>query len=532
MLEEAFLHGELINIETKRLELEGRHLKRSEIWKQLNRQYRTLSRKRSFTCRCCNEPVNMNLTKDEGRPFFFKHFDENKCSYSDNTKTYTKHVSTYQDMQKKDIGLTVFKEILEGQLKPFGAIIERGYFYKKKLSFIPDFIVKFPFSEQIWAVDYYTAILHGSYAHNLEKRMNTYISEGFKVISFIDDDWLAINLETDKGTLLSSEINVVNKHKEDINWDLFLNQDITHSELQFLISEIATTPIQINTRSIAYVNIFNRTCTLIRFLETEKNNRNLSFYKISDPTIPLERALTLNMQLDDFLLYRENEDELRQAFKQSLLAKIKQEKLKEIAERERLEKLKREEKKAKEESEKWRRAEEERTRIYRENMQKVEEEIEKEMLEREKAANERPVVMSPEEWEFYKRNPRNFSKPTNGYFQTQTITSYATIEQRIANDKWAKFLERLLSRPITGDQYINGSTEKWRRYILNWISENKVQDEITVSIKKLLIDMKEKGFTFNQKENHVQSTLVNFLNYYQKELKKDLKQKINITFLE
>jgi hypothetical protein len=37
---------------------------------------------------------------------------------------------------------------------------------------------------------------------------------------------------------------------------------------------------------------------MIRFLEVVKNNRNLTIYRLSEPTIPLERVLTLNTQQD------------------------------------------------------------------------------------------------------------------------------------------------------------------------------------------------------------------------------------------
>jgi hypothetical protein len=238
-LEEALLHGGIVNIETKRLELEGKNLSRDEIRKRLIDQYRVFSRKQAFTCPCCNETVNMNLTVDEGRPFYFKHLDGKECTYSENSKTYNKQVSTQQDKKKKDIGLTVFKEILEGQLKSYGAFIERGYFYKKKLSFIPDIIVKFPFTNDVWAIDYYMSISQGTYTYNLAKRMSTYHAEGFKVFSFIDDYWLAINLETNKGTLLNAEMFVSNKSNEDQRWDQYINQELTRDELQLLKAEAA-----------------------------------------------------------------------------------------------------------------------------------------------------------------------------------------------------------------------------------------------------------------------------------------------------
>ncbi|WP_193747855.1 hypothetical protein [Neobacillus niacini] len=48
-------------------------------------------------------------------------------------------------------------------------------------------------------------------------------------------------------------------------------------------------------------------------------------------------------------------------------------------------------------------------------MRKADEQVELEMMQRAKAANERPVSMSPEEWEWYKKTGRTFTKRTNGY---------------------------------------------------------------------------------------------------------------------
>ncbi|CAH2716697.1 hypothetical protein BACCIP111895_03885 [Neobacillus rhizosphaerae] len=62
------MHGDVVNIEAKRIELEEQNLTRSEIREQLTSQYRVLSKKRALTCPCCDEPVNMNLTVDNGRP--------------------------------------------------------------------------------------------------------------------------------------------------------------------------------------------------------------------------------------------------------------------------------------------------------------------------------------------------------------------------------------------------------------------------------------------------------------------------------
>jgi hypothetical protein len=529
-LEEALLHGGIVNIETKRMELEGKNVSRNEIRKSLSDQYRVFSRKQAFTCPCCDEPVNMNLTVDDGRPFYFKHLDGKKCTYSENSKTYDRQVSTHQDKKKKDIGLTVFKEILEGQLKPYG-IIERGYFYKKKLSFIPDFIVKFPFTNDVWAIDYYTSISQGTYTHNLAKRMKTYQAEGFKVFSYIDDYWLAINAETDKGTLLNAEMFVSNKSNEDQRWDQYINQDLSRDELQFLKAEVAGFRNSIDTKSIAYVNIENRTCKIIRFLEAEKNNHNLTFYKLSEPTIPLERALTLNSQLNDFLLYRENEEELRQTFKQSLMDKLKQAEAEEKAQLEALKQLQREEEAKKAAIEKQRIEAEERSRLYHEMMRKSEEQVEIEMLQRAKAASERPVGMSPDTWEWYKKREIVFHSSNNYIIKTQPIASVIETKGKPVDKEREKFKEKLLSYPIKGDNFINGAVATWRSFILKWVKNNQHEDTLTVSMTKLLYEMREAGISFNQKDAIVQYPVKEFLVFYQSALKKDLKRKIEIIFL-
>jgi hypothetical protein len=77
-LNSAYLHNSIFNIELKRRELEQQNLKRFEVKRWFEDHYRVFSKKSAFTCLCCNKPVNMNLTKDEGRPFYFRHNDESE----------------------------------------------------------------------------------------------------------------------------------------------------------------------------------------------------------------------------------------------------------------------------------------------------------------------------------------------------------------------------------------------------------------------------------------------------------------------
>ncbi|WP_064093128.1 hypothetical protein [Rossellomorea aquimaris] len=276
-MDSAYLHNSVFNIELKRRVLEQQKLTRSEVKRWFEENYRVFSKKSAFTCLCCNKPVNMNLTIEEGSPFYFRHNDESECSSPENTRTYDRYVSKLEDKSKKDIHLTIFREILEGELKHYDVEIERGFHYKKKLSFIPDFIIKFPHSDERWAIDYFTAIdqglISGSYARHLSTRMKTYKEEGFKPFSFVDYSWLSFLEETNKGTLLTAETYVTSKTHEDDLWDKFLEKKVHGELLNFFTKAKGSTLKEFNTRNIAYVDVLNRLCTIFRFLPISQHGR-------------------------------------------------------------------------------------------------------------------------------------------------------------------------------------------------------------------------------------------------------------------
>ena len=537
----AVFLGVIFDIEQKRIELESKNLCRKNIKKALEAEYRTFSRKSAFTCLCCAKPVNMNLTKEEGRPFYFKHINGEECTYSENNKTYDKHNAKYEELRKKDIGLTVFREILEGQLKPFGVKIERGYLYKKKLSFIPDFILKFPFSEEVWAVDYFTSIAQGltdgSYARHIKQRMDTYKNEGFKVFSFVDDTWLAIDRGTGKGTLLSAEKHIALKNNEDDCWDKFLLDEIPKQTLYFLKNEAGYNNFIIDTKSISYVDIDNRSCKTIRFIELDKSERNFTFYKLSESNIPLDRALSLNSKQNNFLLFQLEEDEIRQAFKKSLLSrweKSEEEKRRteELTRREEEEKQRAREAILRQQAQKWQNNEYDIKEIeIDDNALKLE------MEQIARKASERPVHMSPEQWEWYKSTGSKFSdinskSNANQIKQSTPPPPTETAEQRIYRKKREKLKDKLLTYPITGENYLEGERDHWRKCILKWIKAHTKEEDLTVSISKLLAALKKEGITFNQNDKIAQYPIKNFINFYQKELKKDFNIKLNLTFID
>jgi hypothetical protein len=511
-MDTAFLHGTLFNLESKRYELEKQHYSRSEIINLFQKNYRNFSKKSAFTCVCCNKPVNMNLTKDNGRPFYFKHIESIDCVYSENSRNYESQNSIYEDVRKKDIGLTIFKEILEGQLKPLGIDVYRGFSFKRKLSFIPDFVLEIPNSNQIWVVDYFTAIAQGittgSYVRKLKNRMDAYEQEGFKVFSFIDDSWLALDFETNKGTLLSSETVATRKDQEDIKWDRFLKNDLSLEEYKYLEEKIGKI-IKIDTKSICYVNVDNRSCKIIRMLEFINNDRNISFYKLTDPTISLEQALSINNDMNQFTLFHTEEEKLRLDFKKKITISLTEAK-KEKKEREELAQLElAQQKKLEEDKQK--------------QSEKEYLEIEQQMQRIAREAKKRPIGKSPDQLDWYKKTGwYNKQKNANSYNETP----------KLINKKQLKFNEKMLTHPIKGENYINGKSVIWRTTVINWIVDQRVGDELKVSINKLMQYMKNNGITFNQKEKIVQYPIKEFFYIYQKEQKNELKSKLIITFID
>lgn len=530
-LDSAYLHNYVFNIELKRRELEQQNLTRSEVKRWFEDSYRVFSKKSAFTCLCCNKPVNMNLTKEEGRPFYFRHNDGSECSYSENTKTYDKHVSKLEDKSKKDIGLTIFREILEGELKPYNVEIEKGHHYKKKLSFIPDFIIKFPDSEERWAIDYFTAIdqglTSGSYARHLSKRMRTYKEEGFKPFSFVDYSWLSFLEETNKGTLLTAETYVTSKTHEDSLWDTFLEENVQGELLDFFMEETGATIKEFNTRNIAYVDVFNRLCTIFRFIPISHHDRNITFYKLSSSEVPLARALSVNADQNHFVLSKETEDNHRIDFLKALKEKKHQFELEQRRLREEKERIRAEEEKQRNRL----RVEKEEKLKQRQRAEELEdEEIEREMQERIRRAAQRPIEIHPNQWDYRYQSKSKYSNST--YQQHPTVLNYENTEDKIDKMKKEKVRDILLFHPIKGELYIDGDKKSWRIVILKWIRKNQSDDSLVVSLQNIIGHMKSTGITFNQNDKFVKYPIKEFLEFYEKTIKSELKKKINLTIQE
>ena len=96
--------------------------------------------------------------------------------------------------------------------------------------------------------------------------------------------------------------------------DTFLKQNVIEELLNFFVTEKGATS-NFDTKSIAYVDVQERLCTVMRILSTSKRERNTTFYRLSSTEIPLQEALKIDASRDSFtLLHRRNEDKKRSDF--------------------------------------------------------------------------------------------------------------------------------------------------------------------------------------------------------------------------
>ncbi|MEX3624943.1 hypothetical protein [Viridibacillus arvi] len=527
----ALLHGEIIDIEDKRISLESNYINRDDVIKKLKDEYRTFSRKGAFKCYCCDTPVKMNLTSNERSPFYFSHVDSRECSYSVNYSVYRSQQVLVEDGLNKQVGLAVLKEILEGQVKPLNIDVQRGYMFKDKLSFVPDFVLQFPNSKKILAVDYHTNIRlgkNGSFEKQLENRKRTYLEMGFQVFSFVDASWLALSKETGKGTLLNTESNFIMKNKHDHLWDDFIKT--LDNRLTNTIRNLnGTDLLSIDTKSIHYLDINKRECKIVRFLQSKQHEKNSTIFSLVPPiTIPLSKALTLNEDQTEFQLFHENEENLFVDFKKSILKhmKMKEERnlilnnikpiniiLEDVVQ------------KKNEIHSKWN-AE----HYEKENISSELEEDEQRSDYRKEMANLRPVGFSEPEWRHHQMQVKKYGKKYEMEYGINQVPKTSQTDS-MDKDRSDRLIETLYIFSINGSQYINGESKHWKKYVFNWIEKERKSRDLIISLSKLLKDMKESEFTFNQNDKLIHIPIQNFIKYYEKEFKKEFKESINISYI-
>lgn len=501
-LNQAILHGEKVDIEERREQLELQGYSRNDLIDLLNLEYRMFSKKKAFSCVGCGSPVNMNLTILEGRPFYFKHFDEESCTYSENYNVYERNVKEFEDKIVKDKGITILKEIIKGNLKVKNVSVEDGYSFKKRLSFVPDLVITFPESDDVWVIDFFTAESRlkesNRYKVNIQQRISSYEERGFKYFLFVDSKWLTIKGDN-FGTLLPSEMGVSSKGIENEKWDEFLNDNITGELFDFFKGELRFNVNGFETRNISYINIDERKLLKYYFLMVSKQNKNQTIYHLSNSVTELEEAFGLrdsNGFRLDYDTFVDNREEFIDSLKNRMIE--------------------------------FHKFEESRVKVQRVPKKSTpsefvswsevgvlstisDQEVDEKYKKREELASLRHINITPDGLNFaHYKNPRIKSSP------------------EISDDKRDSMKNYLLTCKVEYEHYINGDKQIWRIELLKWIKRNQKDNRLVVQKGQLLDALRLANISFNQKDNLVWHPVNYFLKVYVKQMKDVMKKEISL----
>jgi hypothetical protein len=536
-MERAFLHGDEISLYKIEDNLVNKSFDRSQILDYLDAKYRVFSQKGSFKCICCHEPVELVLPKN--KQLHFRHKDNQDCAYSQNTQQYEKAIRTYENENRKKVAKVVFEEILRGNLAPFGIKLEPGTMYKKALEYVPDFILTFPYTEQKWVIDYFTGFENGSqrrvYYNHLATRLKSYEKEGFRSVPFIDKKWIAIDHDTNKGTLLSAETLLLRKGSMDSLWDVLLLNQLTEAELSFLLKHVFHLDFNINpnVHSLNYVNLDDRKCTIYRETELFSDKNTSTVYILDERIIPLERALTLNSEQDYFMLYQDREKEDIESFRKSVTSSYLSH-LELLKKEEEERKVREIERKKQEEDEKRRKEKEDEARKLQYEKSTVNKEKQyyhntanrySTFFEVTPKQNDLPIAIwrefakaqgiSDEEFqahlslELLRRDITEKHKEKYNAFQAKPSN-----DEQLKNERLIKKREEILSKRIDGESWIKGNPRVWKHFVFEQILHNS-----NLSIEILLNEMKKKGFEFLQNYRIIRNVVNSFLDFVGKILK-------------
>ncbi|MBD7970433.1 hypothetical protein [Paenibacillus gallinarum] len=312
-METAILFDQKIDIakEWRTEALEGSS--RSAIIQTLEKKYRIHSRKRSFSCQCCSQQVILVLREESPH---FRH-EGKRCPSADNYEKYIRRVNKQESIQIHRVGRAILRTYLEGQVKTHGVLLEDGYMYRSVLHIVPDYILVFPSGEK-WAIDYVTGSREDeSYNNYIQKRTAAYKAAGFTPYYFIDASWIAKVPNRSMISLYLAESQMKVHSSIDEDWSEFVNEFMETFGESFVFREMfgvnhfnhndkSSSVVQkYKVFSLAYVDPTEGKTWIQRF--TPSNNK--FGYSIYCAAIPLEKAVSLSKEGDEFQWWADDESE-------------------------------------------------------------------------------------------------------------------------------------------------------------------------------------------------------------------------------
>ncbi|TDL76119.1 hypothetical protein [Peribacillus frigoritolerans] len=484
-MDTALLHGEEINIVYELVKYQRDGYSQQEIKPIFEKQYRAFSKKKAFKCLCCGTNVKIVLPNEN--KFSFSHFDKRECSYSENYKSYNKHKDKYENETTHDMGKTLIRTFIEGQMKllyPLQVSLIEGYKYKARLGIVPDFIIELP-DGTTWALDFLTGLKTSKqYSEHIEKRKAVYTAQGFKSFFFIDKQWLAYHKSVSPHTtLVEAEEKLLIKTRQDQKWqDEFYS--IRSEERNYVQDSMGIRHFSVV--SIAYFNPMDSNCTVLRLVKQESGN--FDYYVVGNPlTFSIERALTVDLEENLFTLYDENEDDLIKEYQERIVTDY----IKHLT---------------------------------------ILEEKKKEELESQK---------KKDHLDQFKKNPSSFSEAPpllkqQAYYNEGINAGYkkqitAHLMKKFGIKDFPFYLEKkedelnskrekLLNKSVVGEAYIrNGAGPTWKSIVIDHFFLFLFEK---VDIDQLIATIKESGAIFTQeKRSLIEPPIKSFIEVIKKELK-------------
>ncbi|MED4779350.1 hypothetical protein [Brevibacillus choshinensis] len=289
-MEWAYLSDTKIELEVEAQYLVNQGYDRKAAKRALIAKYRGISQKDGFTCPTCRQKVHMVMDD----PIYFRHYTEelSECVSKENRETYERQCKA-EDQKIHRVGKQLIYTILEGQARIHGITVKEGYFYNKRLSIVPDFVLEFPDSEKTWAIDYITGLKTSNfYLDDILRRKMIYQSYGIEPFFFLDIKWLTVHPEDRLLSLIiPAEQEMSSVSPCDREWSQWLHeQESMIGQWHYNQTHVLSSLRPYSVSHVVYLDPHERNAHILRYLKTNSQWNLLMTFPYS---IPLESALSL-----------------------------------------------------------------------------------------------------------------------------------------------------------------------------------------------------------------------------------------------
>ena len=483
---------------------------------------RSTAKKGVFECPYCSVPLSVRA--GEKNAHHFAHPKNLTCAKSERVdqayQNYQKQIK--RESLRQQVLVSLVKDELETANQDKQQVeVEYGYLVEHLDKYYPDVYVRIGGTE--WAITIVSNLTEAEnerYAWDFKKRHNYFLEMQMQPLWLIDRSNLALEKRHSGIVLWETESLGSMTTTEDYQWKTFLDDYATKAEwMSFFNYPQRGRDTAIAVKSIYYLTPSNESVAVrvLRYIEdySGRPSRGLFLGEMYDVTF----AKALQINYESFRLSdAEIEQKLRKDMKDRFMVWKEEQRLlaEKIIEIERGEREEREvERQRKECSERIHsERHDSKLMVDRKNTYKKSEVTAKDLF----GNGPIPIDYSPQEWRKMNRNGTPFP-----WQQAKK-----SLRESVSVEKYIHFEEKILDVLIKGENYINGSSLKWRKVVLEYLNTEFQVHEWHVSIQGVIVELMEAEVTFNQKESHVSPVIRQLLDKFKKELQNELRLKVSL----